>query len=77
MKKLKLTLADLEVSSFIAQNKDGRAGTVNGMQQMTGFTVCYCTNYGDCQHSLYCSNIPGAPNNTCYEGCMTNEMGAC
>ena len=52
IKKLKLTLADLEVSSFIAQNKNGQPGTVNGMQQYTGFTVCYFT-YGDCQHSLY------------------------
>ena len=25
---------------------------------------------------IHCS-YPGQPNNTCYDGCMTNERGAC
>lgn len=75
MKKLKLTLDDLQVSSFTAEDKPGKPGTVNGMQ-ITGFTYCYCTNNGDCFMSNYCS-YPGQPNNTCYEGCETNERGAC
>jgi hypothetical protein len=76
MKKLKLTLDDLRVSSFTAQDSTDQAGTVNGLQ-ITGFTFCYCTNHGDCQQSIYCSNVPGGPNNTCYDGCMTNQNGAC
>lgn len=75
MKKLKLELDQLEVTSFTAQNGREGTGTVNGFQ-ITGFTYCYCSNT-DCYQSNYCSNVPGQPNNTCYEGCMTNERGAC
>ncbi|HEY0020390.1 MAG TPA: hypothetical protein VGC13_29095 [Longimicrobium sp.] len=75
MKKLKLSADDLKVTSFTAQQERGGAGTVNGMQ-ITGFTFCYCTDHGDCYVSNYCS-YPGQPNNTCYDGCMTNQNGAC
>lgn len=75
MKKLTLKLENLEVSTFVAQGAPEGTGTVKGMQ-ITGFTYCYCTDNGDCYWSNYCS-YPGQPNNTCYEGCMTNERGAC
>lgn len=75
MKKLTLKLDELKVSTFTAQEERKGGGTVNG-HQITGFTFCYCTDHGDCYWSNYCS-YPGQPNNTCYEGCMTNERGAC
>ncbi|HEX2209309.1 MAG TPA: hypothetical protein VHG93_16650 [Longimicrobium sp.] len=75
MKKLKLKLDDLEISTFVAEGERQGGGTVHG-NQITGFTYCYCTDNGDCYWSNYCS-YPGQPNNTCYEGCMTNERGAC
>jgi hypothetical protein len=78
MKKLKLELADLQVTSFTAHEKQVQRGTVNG-NQITGFTVCYCTDYpqAECYPTNLCSLQPGQPNNTCYEGCMTNQNGAC
>lgn len=78
MKKLKLKLDDLEVSTFAAAEEPRLRGTVNG-NQVTGFTFCYCTDYpqAECYQTYYCSLAPGQPNNTCYEGCMTNQNGAC
>ncbi len=78
MKKLTLKLDDLQVSSFAADDKQEARGTVNG-NQVTGFTFCYCTDYphAGCYPTDNCSLQPGQPNNTCYEGCMTNRNGDC
>jgi hypothetical protein len=94
MKKLKLKLDDLEVTSFAAQEKQDQAGTVNGLQisrewYATGCMQCNqsavqtqcglnCTQAEGCYPSYYCSDIgPGMPNNTCGEGCMTDNYAAC
>lgn len=39
----------------------------------------YCSLAGACDYpSQYCSDIgPGMPNNTCYEGCVTDNYAAC
>ncbi|HEX8431170.1 MAG TPA: hypothetical protein VF625_07775 [Longimicrobium sp.] len=79
MKKLKLELGDLEVTSFAAQDQEERGGTVNAMQSYYA-TECLCTNAEGCYPSLYCSQGgvgPGEPYGTCYPGCMTNERGEC
>lgn len=73
MKKLKLTLADLEVSSFAAQDKQDETGTVDGLQisqeyYATGCMHCSptyvetqcgfnCTQADGCYPSYYCSDI--------------------
>lgn len=73
MKKLKLELDDLEVTSFIAQDKQEQAGTVDGLQisrnyAATGCMQCNqsqietqcglnCTNADGCYPSYYCSDI--------------------
>jgi hypothetical protein len=37
-----------------------------------------CTQADGCYPSYYCSDIgPGMPNNTCAEGCMTDNYAAC
>ena len=94
MKKLKLKLDDLEVTSFAAQEEHQGAGTVDGMQisreyWATGCMQCNpssvetqcglnCTNADGCYDSYYCSDIgPGMPNNSCGEGCMTDNYAAC
>jgi hypothetical protein len=93
MKKLKLKLDDLEVTSFAAQDEQTGTGTVNGLQLFSGGPTCVeygcppsynrtecaaqCT-LGGCYPSQYCSYIgPGMPNNTCYEGCVTDNYAAC
>ena len=83
MKKLKLKLDDLEVTSFVAQDRQDQPGTVEGERkgtvagmELSGYTVCICT-FVNCPRTVYCSNYPGQPNNTCYDGCMTNQNGAC
>jgi hypothetical protein len=75
MKKLKLTLDDLEVTSFAARDEPKGTGTVNGMQE-TGFT-CLCSDAFGCQQTIYCTGYAGEPNVTCYDACMTNQNGAC
>lgn len=93
MKKLKLDLDDLEVTSFAAQDEGERTGTVNGMEYSvddpwSGCLSCptipetqcgmNCTNVEGCYPSYYCSDIgPGMPNNSCGQGCMTDYNGAC
>lgn len=94
MKKLKLKLDDLEVTSFAAQEEHGGAGTVDGMQisrdwNATGCMQCNpsyvetqcgfnCTQVDGCYESYYCSDIgPGMPNNSCGDGCMTDNYAAC
>jgi hypothetical protein len=79
MKKLKLKLEELEISTLAAEGeRKDTTGTVKG-NQVTGFTFCYCTDYPEagCNVTNLCSLQPGQPNNTCYEGCMTNQNGAC
>jgi hypothetical protein len=94
MKKLKLKLDDLQVTSFTAQDTREETGTVNGLQisrnyAATGCMQCNpsgvetqcgfnCTNAEGCYPSYYCSDIgPGMPNNSCAEGCMTDNYAAC
>jgi hypothetical protein len=91
MKKLKLEVDDLEVTSFAAQDEQEGTGTVNGLQSNLQTCVSngcgpsydrtqcaeYCTLAG-CYPSQYCSDIgPGMPNNTCYEGCVTDNYLTC
>jgi len=91
MKKLKLKVEDLSVTSFAAEQETSGRRTIFGMATI-GFTLCcggtgdppsehtrcLCTGDPGCYPSLYCSGAgPGEPNQTCYEGCMTNENGAC
>jgi len=73
MKKLKLTLEDLEVSSFAVQKEREDAGTVKGMDMtIEGWSGCYwcysfvetqcaglnnCTGVEGCYPSMYCSDI--------------------
>ncbi len=94
MKKLKLSLDQLQVTSFVAQDERDGTGTVNGLQisreyYATGCMQCnqsdiqtqcnlQCTQADGCYPSLYCSDIgPGMPNNTCADGCMTDNYAAC
>ena len=95
MKKLKLKLEDLEVSTFAAEDGRHGPGTVNGMQIsayyyfQSGCQYCApsyvetqcggnCTNVEGCYDSYYCSDIgPGMPNNSCGDGCMTDNYAAC
>lgn len=93
MKKLKLELDDLEVTSFAAQDERAGAGTVKGLDYSIDnpWSGCYecpsyietqcgydCTNVEGCYPSYYCSDIgPGMPNNSCGEGCMTDANAAC
>lgn len=90
MKKLKLSLDALEVTSFVAHEARSTAGTVKGMDSFYGTcewngcapsridTQCLCTYDDGCYPSLYCSGAgPGEPNVTCDPGCMTNANGAC
>lgn len=95
MKKLRLNVDDLAVTSFVAESKKEERRTVYGHSYETRFgcmtweyecnqdptqeTRCMCTAAEGCYPSLYCTGdpMPGAPNQTCYEGCMTNENGAC
>ncbi|MBB4637621.1 hypothetical protein [Longimicrobium terrae] len=88
MKKLKLELDQLEVSSFTAQDEEKASGTVNGMatyypdgcRPSYYKTECLCTGAEGCYPSLYCSQGgvgPGEPYGTCYAGCMTNANGEC
>ncbi len=73
MKKLKLSLDQLEVTSFAAQDERGDVGTVNGLQisreyYATGCMQCNqsqietqcqlnCTQADGCYPSYYCSDI--------------------
>jgi hypothetical protein len=86
MKKLKLKLDDLEVSTFAAEEARGRTGTVHGLHthdfQCPSFveTQCqlHCTRVEGCYPSYYCSYIgPGMPNNSCGDGCMTDNNANC
>jgi hypothetical protein len=83
MKKLKLAVEALEVTSFTAEEERGGTGTVNGLQ--TGYTdcrpsyyetQCLCTRDEGCYPSLYCTQ--GGPYQlTCAADCMTNANGYC
>ncbi|HVH14002.1 MAG TPA: hypothetical protein VM759_13160 [Longimicrobium sp.] len=93
MKKLKLNVDDLSVTSFVAREDGDGRGTVNGAQiswyMFSGCAHCAesfvetqcglnCTQADGCYPSYYCSDIgPGMPNNSCGDGCMTNANGAC
>lgn len=92
MKKLKLELDQLEVTSFAADEARPATGTVNGLQSYYATcaingcppsyfeTECLCTAAEGCYPSLYCSQGgvgPGQPYGTCYVGCMTNQNGEC
>jgi hypothetical protein len=88
MKKLKLELEDLEVSSFTAEEavhrrgvhgRDSRytdfCGTGTGCEPATEYTKCLCTNAEGCYPSKYCSG--GGCVITYQEGCMTDNYAAC
>jgi hypothetical protein len=87
LKKLKLTVDDLEVSSFTAQDGSGQAGTVNGLQITGSFNcntnpprtggqfTCVCTVEVDCYQSRYCSG-PGCLQ-TYWETCETSNEYQC
>jgi hypothetical protein len=71
--KLKLKLEDLEISTFAAEDGRHGPGTVNGMQ----ISAYYYFESG-CQYCAPSSDIgPGMPNNSCGEGCMTNNYANC
>lgn len=76
MKKLRLKLDDLEITSFAAQESKEVPGSVyaNGL---TGLCtqIPICTQEDGCYPSLYCSR--DVPQLTCAVGCMTNENGYC
>ncbi|HEX9937417.1 MAG TPA: hypothetical protein VGB15_09845 [Longimicrobium sp.] len=76
MKKLRLKLDDLEITSFAVHEKEEAPGTVYAHQFTT---VCtqrpICTEAEGCYPSLYCSQ--DSPELTCAMGCMTNENGYC
>jgi hypothetical protein len=72
MKKLKLKLDALEVSSFDAE---GTSGAVHAMAATFGAYTCRCTAEVGCYPTKYCTG-PGCVI-TAYNGCMTNENGAC
>ncbi|HEY0018326.1 MAG TPA: hypothetical protein VGC13_18620 [Longimicrobium sp.] len=77
MKKLRLKLADLEITSFTAQEKEAPGSTVYANQLTTICSTQYpiCTQADGCYPSLYCSQ--DSPELTCAMGCMTNENGYC
>ena len=93
MKKLKLELEDLIVTSFTPGTEDASPGTVHGMQISQYYfgsgcqhcdpsfveTQCFvCTQEEGCYPSMYCSDIgPGMPNNSCDPGCMTDNYANC
>ncbi|WP_420126693.1 hypothetical protein [Longimicrobium sp.] len=72
MKKLRLELEDLEVSSFAAEK--AQTGAVHAMAA-TLVNTCRCTAEVGCYHTRYCTG-PGCVI-TAYYGCMTNDQGAC
>ena len=76
MRKLKLNLDQLEVTSFAAEEKEEAPGTVYA-NQLTGLCTQYpiCTQGEGCYPSFYCSQ--DVPELTCAMGCMTNENGYC
>lgn len=76
MKKLSLKLDDLEITSFVVQEKGAPGSTVYANQLTTICTRApICTHDEGCYPSLYCSQ--GSPELTCAMGCMTNANGYC
>ena len=81
MKKLKLKLDDLEVSSFAA---DAESGAVHGMDAIETPLFCGASGYASCDHctlevgcyqSKWCSG-PGCVQ-TAADGCMTDDNSPC
>jgi hypothetical protein len=68
MKKLKLDLDRLDVTSFTAEKQ---SGSVHSM----AITANTCQTGSGCYPSMYCSG-PGCVN-TYYDGCMTDNVYAC
>lgn len=68
MRKMSLKVEDLTVNTFVADGGE--------VESSTAYSYCACT-FNLCQETQYCSNAPGWPNNTCYQGCETNQYGAC
>jgi hypothetical protein len=54
MKKLRLSLDALEVSSFAAEGRTGTAATVVAMEA-TVLNTCQCTVQAGCYPSMYCT----------------------
>lgn len=81
MKKLKLELDQLEVTSFQAQDQQEEVGTVNGLSGYVACrpsynaTQCLCTHEDGCYPSLYCSGDGCVI--TYQEGCMTDNYHYC
>ena len=84
MKKLKLELDQLEVSSFAAEDKTEQGGTVNGMQVTYEYFGCD-TGYRQCRPSynptqcLDCTQAEGCyPSMYCTgSGCVVTADAGC
>ena len=72
MKKLKLSLDTLEVSSFVPEKA---SGSVHGMEAITQAYGCGHTAEAGCYPSKYCSG-PGCVI-TYQDTCMTDNVYAC
>jgi hypothetical protein len=78
VKKLKLEVEDLAVTSFAAEEERGGTGTVDGMQSgwACPTNLRPCTQAEGCYPSLYCTQ-DGPQQLTCAPDCMTNANGYC
>jgi hypothetical protein len=75
MKKLKLRLGDLDVTSFAAEKETGAVHANEAVSSPA--TQCLCTEREGCYPSLYCTGLPGGCAVTYQEGCMTDNYSYC
>lgn len=92
MKKLRLNLEDVTVTSFVTDSEAEQRGTVYGHDSYETRFGCMtweaeCNNEPSAETRCLCTDAEGCypsaycsggyPNFTCVENCMTNENGAC
>lgn len=77
MKKLKLSVDDLEVTSFAAEKETGAVYANQVTYVSRCATQCLdCTEAEGCYPSLYCTGPQGCVA-TYREGCVTDNYAAC